>query len=125
MYTTTISGKGTFSLGIMAGIAYVASSIPRFIPLEVVKALRATLRQRASVTVMRVETVVDMAEKAARAVKPRSSSNKHSPNKPIRPIIAVWSAVVWGIVEVPVRAHWRRPDIYADANLGFRRGRTA
>jgi hypothetical protein len=120
MRSTPISGERVFSLPFMASVAYVASPIPRFVCLEVVEALRPALRQRSTVTVMRIKAVVDMAEKAVRAMKPGASSKKHPVNKPIGPIIAVSSTVIWGIVEVPVRAHGSRSDVYADGNLGWR-----
>ena len=125
MATTPISGECVFSLRFMASVAYVASSIPRLICLEVVEALRPALRQRSNVTVMRIKAVIDMAEKTMGAVKPRASSNKHPADKPIRPIVAVRSTVIRGIVEVPVRAHGSRSDIYADRNLGLRHRCTA
>ncbi len=120
MATTPISGEGVFSLRFMASVAYVASSIPRLVSLEVVEALRPTLRHRSSVTVMRIKAVVDMAVKAVRAVKPGAGSKKHPAYKPVGPIVAVGSTVIWGIVEVPVRAHGSRSDVYADGNLGLR-----
>jgi hypothetical protein len=125
MPTTPISGEGVFSLRFMASIAHVASPIPRLVSLEVVEALRPAFRQRSSVTVMRIEAVVDMAEKAVRAVKPGASSKKHPANKPIGPIIAVRSTVIRGIVEVPVRAYGSRSDVYSDRNLGLRHRCTA
>jgi hypothetical protein len=125
MRTTPISGERVFSLPFMASVAYVASPIPRLVCLEVVEALRPVLRQRSCVTVMRIKAVVDMAEKAVRAVKPGASSKKHPANKPIGPIVAVRSTVIGGIVEVPVRAHGSRSDVYADGNLGLRHGCTA
>ena len=120
-----ISGEGVFSSPFMASIAYVASPVPRLVSLEVVEALRTAPRQRSSVTVMRIIAVVDMAEKAVRAVKPGASSQKHSANKPIGPIVAVCSAVIWGIVVVPVRTHGSHSDVYTDGNLGWRHGCTA
>jgi hypothetical protein len=104
----------------MASVAHIASPIPRLVSLEVVEALRPALRHRSNVTVMRIIAVVDMAVKAARAVKPGASSKKHPVNKPIGPIIAVRSAVIWGIVEVPVRAYGSHSDVHSDRNLGLR-----
>jgi hypothetical protein len=109
----------------MAGVAYVASPIPRLVRLKMVEALRPALRHWSNVTVMRIKAVVDMAIKAAMAVKPGACSNKHPSNKPIGPIIAVRSTVIWGIVEVSVRAHGGRSDVYADGNLGWRHRCTA
>jgi hypothetical protein len=125
MRTTPISGERVFSLPFMGSVAYVASPIPRLVCLEVVEALRPALRHRPRVTVMRIKPVVDMAEKAVRAVKPGASSKKHPLNKPIGPIIAVRSTIIWGIVEVSVRAHGSRSDVDADGNLGSRHGCTA
>ena len=125
MRTTPISGEGVFSLPFMGSVAYVASPIPRFVSPEVVEALRPALRQRSNVTVMRIKAVVDMAVKVAMAVKPGASSKKHSAHKPIGPIVAVRSTVIRGIVEVPVRAHGSRSDVYTDRNLGSRHRYTA
>ncbi len=125
MRTTPISRESAFSFPFMASITYVASPITCLVSLEVVEALRPALRQRSSVTVMRIKAVVDMAVKAVRAVKPGASSKKHAANKPIGPIVAVRSTVVWDIVEVPVRAHGSRSDVYADGNLGLRHRCTA
>jgi hypothetical protein len=125
MPTTPISGQGVFTLRFMACIAYVASPIPRLVSLEVVKALRPALGHRSSVTVMRIIAVVDMAVKAVRAMKPGTSSKKHPANKPIGPIVAVRSTVIWGIVEIPVRTHRSHSDVYADGNLGSRHRCTA
>jgi len=123
--TTPISGESVFGAPFMATVAYVALSIPRLVCVEVVEPLLAMFRQRSNVTVMRIIAVVDMAEKAATAVKPGASSNKHTANKPIGPIVAVRSTVIWGIVEVPVGTHRSRSDVYADGNLGPCHRRTA
>ena len=120
MATTMISREGVLTLRFMASVAYVALPIPRLVSLEVVEALRPALRQRSSVTVMRIKTVVDMAVKAVRPVKPGAGSKKHTAHKPIGPIVAVGSTVIRGIVEVPVRAHRSRSDVYADGNLSLR-----
>jgi hypothetical protein len=118
--TTPISREGAFGLPFMGSIAYVASPIPRLVCLEVVEALRSALGQRSSVTVMRIEAVVDVAVKAVRTMKPGAGSKKHPADKPIGPIVAVRRTVIGSIVEVPVRAHGSHSDVYADGNLGLR-----
>jgi hypothetical protein len=123
--TTPISGKSVFIPCFMTGVAYVASAIPRLVSLKVVEALRPVLGQRSSVTVVRIITIVHMAVKAVRAMKPRACPKKHSANKPIRPVIAVRSTVIRGVIVVPVWAHGSWSDVYADRNLGRRhRGAT-
>ena len=122
MASTPISGERVLSLRFMASFAYVASPISRLVSLEVIEALRPALRHRSSVTVMGIEPVIDMSVKAAMAVKPRTCSKKHPSNKPIRPVVAVRSTVIWGIVEVSVRTHGRWSDVYANGNLSLRHG---
>jgi hypothetical protein len=119
MAPAPISGERVLSLSFMASFAYVASPISRLVCLEVVKALRPALRDRSSVTVMRIKPVIDMSVKAAGAVKPRTCSKKHPTNKPIRPVVAVRSTVIWGIVEISVRTHGSRSDVYPNGNLSL------
>ncbi len=120
MATTPISGERVLSLPFMASFAYVASPISRLVCVEVVEALRPALRQRSSVTVMRIKPVIDMSVKAVRAVKPRTCSKKHPANKPIGPVVTVRSTVIRVVVEVSVRTHGSWPDVYANGNLRLR-----
>jgi hypothetical protein len=118
--TAMESGESMFAASIMGRVAYVALPVPRFVCLEVVERLRPTLRERSSVSAMRIIAVVDVAVKAVMAVKPRTSSNEQPANEPIRPIVAVGSTVIWGIVEVPVGAHRCHSNV--NGNLGRRDG---
>ncbi len=120
MATTPISGERVLSLPFMASFAYVASPISRLVCVEVVEALRPALRQRSSVTVMRIKPVIDMSVKVAMAVKPRTCSKKHPANKPIGPVVTVRSTVIRVVVEVSVRTHGSWPDVYANGNLRLR-----
>jgi len=120
MATAVISGERVLRPAFMVGLAHVAVPIARLISVEMVKALRPTLRQRSSVTVMRVKPVVDMSVKTVRAVKPRACSKKHAANKPVRSVVSVRSTVIWGIVEVSVRTHGGGSDVYANRNLSWR-----
>ncbi len=121
MRATPISRQSVFSLRFMSGISYIASPIPSLVSLEVVEAFRPAPRQRSRVPVMGIKAVVDMAVETVRTVKPGPRSKKHSAHKPIRPIIAVRSAVVRGIVEVSVRTDRSHSDIDAHRNLGRHR----
>ncbi len=125
MRTAPVSRKRVLMARVMGSGAYVTSAITRLISLEVVEGFRSTLRQWSVVAVMGIEAIVDMAVKAMRAMEPRTGSNKHPANKPIGPVITVRSTVIRGIVEVTVRAHGSRPDVYADRNLGLHHRRTA
>lgn len=120
MATTSISGERVLILPFMPALDFVASAISRLVSLEVIETLRTAFRQRSVVAVMRVIPVIDMPVKVAWAVKPRACSNKDSANKPIWPVVAVRSAVVGRVVEVSVRTHGRRSDVYANLNLSLR-----
>jgi hypothetical protein len=123
--TAAVSGKSVFIPRFMTGVTYVASAVARLVSMEVVEALRPAVRQRSSVTVMRIKAVVDVTVKTVRTVEPRACSKKHPANKPIRPVIAVRSTVIRGVIVVPVWAHGSWSDVYADRNLGRRhRGAT-
>jgi hypothetical protein len=112
-----------FGTTIMARVADVTLPIAGLVCVEVVELLLPAPRQRSTVTVMRIIAVVDVAVESVRAVKPGACSNKHPAGKPIGPIVAVGGAVIWRIVEVPVRAHRRHSNV--DGNLGWRDGYTA
>jgi hypothetical protein len=120
MAAAPISGQGVFSAPIMARVAYVASPIPRLVSMEVVELLLAAPRQWSMVTVMRIKAVIDVAVKAVGTVKPRASTKKHTANKPIGPIVAERSTVIWGVVEVTIGTNRRRSN--ADGNLGWPQG---
>jgi len=119
---SAISGECALIVRFMSGVAGVALPIPRFVSLEVVEGLVSALRQRSMVTVVRVIAVVDVAVEAAMAVEPGAGSDKDSTNKPVRAIVAVGSAVVGRVVEVPVRAVRRRTDVDAYGDLRRRLG---
>ena len=119
---SAISGEGALIVRFMAGGTYVALSIARFVPLEVIELTCSALREWSSVTVARVITVVDVAVKAAMAVEPGAGSDKQSAHKPIGPVVAIGCAVIRSVVEVPVGTRGGFPNADADRNLGRRMG---
>jgi hypothetical protein len=121
MRSAVISGEGMFTAAFMGSWAYIASPIPRLVCMEVVEALSPALGQGSNITMMRIKAIVHVAVKPMRAMKPGTGSNKHSADKPIGAVVAVGSAVIRGIVEISVRAHWGHPDVDPDADLGLRR----
>src|ERR1700688_237742 len=117
--TTSISREGMLIARIVTGGAYVTPSIPRLVAMEVVEGCLPATRRRPVITVMRVVAVIDMPVESPRTVEPGSSSEKHSADKPVRPVIAVRSAVVRSVVEVSVGAYGVRPYVYANADLSL------
>ncbi len=120
MPTTPITGQRVLAACFMASVAYISSSVSRLVSLEVVEALRPTLRQRSNVTVMGIKAVVDMPVKAAMTVKPRTRTKEEPTDKPIRPVVAVGSTIIGSIVEIPVGTDGSWSDVYANFNLGLR-----
>ena len=115
--TAPVSREGTLFARFMAGVACVALPIAGLIPMEVVEPFFPAPWQRPSVTVMRIKAVVDVAVEAVPAVEPGAGSKKHPTDKPVGTIVAVRSAVIGLIVEVPIGAHWGHSN--ADGNLGW------
>jgi hypothetical protein len=68
------TGKSVFMPAIMTRVANVAATVPGLISVEVIKPLFSASRQRASVAVMRVIAIIDVAVEAARPVKPWAGS---------------------------------------------------
>jgi hypothetical protein len=122
--TASISREGMLIARIVTRGTYVTLSIPRLVAMEVVERCLPATRQRPVITVMRVVAVIDMPEEPMRAVEPGASSNKQAADKPVRPVIAVRSAIVWSIVEVSVGAYGGWPYVYANRNLRRTRLRT-
>jgi hypothetical protein len=91
--------------------------------MEVIEGLVSTSREWTTVAVMRIEAVINVAVKVVGAVKPRAASDEDSSAEPLGPVVPVWGAVVWGIVEVTIRANRRCSDI--DGNLRGCRARDA
>jgi len=114
--TTAPKSRAVFRVSIMTGIAAdVASSVASFVGLEVLKGRCATLRQGSVITLMWIPAVIDVAIEAMRTMEPGAGPQEDSAGEPIRPIVAVRSAVVGRVVEVSVGAYRCGSDV--DGNL--------
>jgi hypothetical protein len=112
-----------FMARIVASVAYVTLSVARLIAVEMVEPLLAASRQRSVVSVMGIETVVDVPMKAVVAVKPGARSNEDSAYKPVWSIVPIGRAVVGRIVKITVRAYRSYSDVNGDLRLS--QGRAA
>jgi hypothetical protein len=70
-----------------------------------------------------IETVIYMAVKVCRAVKPRASTDEDTTGKPLRAVVAVGSTGVRSAVVVAVGAFGFDADTDADPSLCLRSGR--
>jgi hypothetical protein len=122
--TPTITGQGVFTAAIMAGVAEVASSIPRLISMEMIELLRPALRQRPMVAVVGIVAVIYVAVKTVRAVEPGPGSNKYTAREPVRSIVAIGGAVVGSVIKVPIRAYGRAAHPNPNGDLGRTHGNT-
>jgi hypothetical protein len=82
--------------------------------VKVIELLFSASWHRSAVSVMGVKAVVNVAIKAARAVKPGTCSKEDSANKPIGTVVAIRGAVVRLVVEVPIGAHGSRSNFDTD-----------
>ena len=73
----------------------------------------AIVRQRAFVTTVNIETVIYMAAKVCRAVKPRASTDEGTTDKPFRAVVAVGSTGVRSVVIVAIGASRFGSDVDA------------
>jgi hypothetical protein len=100
-----------FSTSVMAGVADVAMPVLPLVSVEMGERLFPVGREWSVVAVTRIVAVVDMAIKPVRTVKPWPGPDKHTPDKPIRPIVAIGSTLIGSKVEVAIGAHRRHPDV--------------
>ena len=104
--------------------ARVSASIAHFISMEVSGGPAMTcvspvapIRHFAVIAVMRVEMIIYVAMKIARAVEPPASADEGAVIKPFRAVVAIRSTGIRSVVEVTVGAYWGRSDV--DAYLCF------
>jgi hypothetical protein len=69
-----------------------------------------------------IEAAIYVPAKVRRAVKPRAGTKEDTTHKPFRGVVAVGSAVVRGIVVVPIRAFGFGSDVDADLSLNLGSG---
>ena len=118
-----LKSGAVFGRGLVACVAYVALSVSRLIPMEVAERLFSALRHRSCVAVMRIVAVIDVAVEAMRTMEPWAGSNENTASEPIGPVIAIGSAVIRGIVEIPVCAGRCHSNV--NGNLSWCDGHTA
>lgn len=107
---------------------HVAMPIAHFIPLKV-RNLAGTLsrfgfvaavRPRTVIAMIRMEMVIHVAMEVRRAMKPWAGANEDAVYKPLRPVVAVGSAIIGRNVVVAVGANRRNSDF--DTYLGMHSG---
>ncbi len=113
--------------GVLAGATmallgrHVAMAVARFVGLEMVEGGRPMFRHRSVIAVMRVIAVVNVADKAARAMKPGTGADEDSAYEPVGTIVAIRSAIVRRIVKIAVRANRCGANIDGDLSRRYRR----
>jgi hypothetical protein len=105
--------------GFVARIPYMALTIASLISMEMSKGMITAGGQWADVAVMGIVTVIHVAEEAAGTVEPGAGTDEDSADKPVGPIVAIRSAVIRRIVEVPVGAIGSRTKVHTDRDLGL------
>jgi len=73
----------------MAFAHSVAASVTHFISVKVVEGLGSAFRKWASVAVMRIEAIINVAVEVVWAMEPRAGTDEHATTEPLGPIVAV------------------------------------
>ena len=108
----------------------MATAVAHFVAFEVRRIhspswLRSftTCRHGALVAVVRVKTVIHVADEIAPAMKPRASANEDAATKPFRPIVSSRGAGIRSDIIVTIGT--LRSDSDFDADLSLRLGKEA
>lgn len=80
-------------------------------------------REAAAVAVVRIIAAIHPAMKITGAAEPWTRAKKFAALEPFRTVIAKWSAVVWRVIEIAIRANRRGSDLNPKAHLSARTGR--
>jgi hypothetical protein len=107
----------------MSSRTYVATPVAGLIGVEVVERSLPVHGQWTVISTVRIKAIIDVAEKAMRAVEPWASSKKHSTGKPVGAVVAIRRAIIGSVVEVPIGADRFHSD--ANGNLGWPQGGAA
>jgi hypothetical protein len=102
------------SAATVTAAARVTAPITHLVPMEVIEGLVSMLRNWTAVSVVWIKAVVHVAVKACGAMEPGAGSDKDTAGEPLGSVVPVGSAAVRRIVEIPIRARGRYPDINGD-----------
>lgn len=116
MFAVVVTRILLFGLITSAGIAVVATTKIAKIPAIEVATTRGV---RTPVTVSWVKLTINASVKVATAI-PLTSADEVASLKPVRPVVAIWSATVGRIAVVPVSADGRASKVDANRNLSVR-----
>jgi hypothetical protein len=83
----------------------------------------APVRRGTLVSMIGVQTVIDVAVEVRRTVEPWAGSDEDAPGKPLRTIVTVGCASIGGSVVIPVGAVGGNPDVNADLSRYLGSGR--
>jgi hypothetical protein len=100
----------------MFSAARMAASVTHLVSVKVIEGFVSTFRCWTSIAVMWIEAVIHVAVEPVGSVEPGASPDEHAAGEPLGPVVPVWSAVVWGVVIITIRATRLCSDI--DRDLG-------
>ena len=89
-------------------------SVSHLVPMEfsvrMFYSMLSTLRDRAFISMLYIEVIIDMATESIVTVEPRTRSNKYATAEPLRPIISMGRAGVGSVVVIAVRTNGSRSN---------------
>jgi hypothetical protein len=96
--------------------AGMAAAITHLVTVEMIESFIPMFRMWTSVAVMWIEAIINVAAELVGAVEPGTGSDEHATVEPLRPVVSIGGAVIWGEIVKAIRANWLCSDI--DGDLG-------
>jgi hypothetical protein len=124
----TFIPRTNFDSGNLLSADGVAVAVAHFVAFEVFDVVDgfdgvlAAGGTRAGVSVVGMETIIDVAVETLRTVKPGADADEDAAGKPLRAVVAIRSAVVRCDVVVAVGTHGRYSNFDGYLSLGLRSG---
>lgn len=90
---------------------------PSFVPAPV--GVLTTHWVRPAIAESRIIMPIDVSMKSNRSLEPRPRADKYAACEPLRSVVAKRSAPVRRVIEISIRTHRRRADVYGNVYLGI------
>jgi hypothetical protein len=95
--------------------AHVAASVAHLVSMKVIEGSGSALRKWTVIAVMRIKTIIHVTEEAMWTMEPSADPDEYASAEPLGPVIPVWSAGIWRVIEVAVWANRLDADVNGDA----------
>src|SRR5258708_29766238 len=95
--------------------AKVTASVAHLVSMKAIEGSGPALRKWTAITVMRIKTIIHVTEEAMWTMEPWADPDEYASAEPLGPVIPIWSAAIWSVIEVAVWANRLDADVNGDA----------